>query len=135
MSAMRQGRLFDVTLVNTDGKTHYSYLEQHGDFDVARAGWIADYKDPENFLALCKTGTGNNYSQYSNPDYDALLAKAAAEADQPARMRLLADAEAIGVKRWIIGMGGAERQIGRSEVMNRHLRAAGDSRCMRGVGL
>ena len=29
---------FDVTLTNTDGKTHYSYLEQKGDFDVARAG-------------------------------------------------------------------------------------------------
>lgn len=89
----------EATLTNTDTKTHYGLLEQHGDFDVARGAWIADYKDPENFLALCKTGTGNNYSQYSNPDYDALLAKAAAEADQPARMKLLADAEAIGVKR------------------------------------
>ncbi len=36
----------EVTLLNTDTKTHYGHLEQHGDFDVARAGWIADYKDP-----------------------------------------------------------------------------------------
>ena len=43
----------EVTLVNTDTKTHYGMLEQHGDFDVARAGWIADYKDPSNFLDLC----------------------------------------------------------------------------------
>ncbi len=42
----------EVTLLNTDTKTHYGHLEQQGDFDIARAGWIADYKDPENFLAL-----------------------------------------------------------------------------------
>ncbi len=89
----------EVTLLNTDTKTHYGHLEQHGDFDVARAGWIADYKDPENFLALCKTGTGNNYSEYSNKDYDALMAAAAAESDPGKRMKDLSDAEAIGVAR------------------------------------
>ena len=31
----------EVTLLNTDTKTHYGHLEQKGDFDVARAGWIA----------------------------------------------------------------------------------------------
>jgi oligopeptide transport system substrate-binding protein len=89
----------EVTMVNTDTKTHYGMLEQHGDFDIARAGWIADYKDPENFLAVCKTGTGNNYAEYSNKDFDALLAKAAAEPDAAARMKALTEAEAIGVAR------------------------------------
>ncbi|MCA3559721.1 MAG: peptide ABC transporter substrate-binding protein [Aestuariivirga sp.] len=89
----------EVSLVNTDTKTHYGLLEQHGDFDIARAGWIADYKDPENFLALCKTGTGNNYALYSNKDYDDLMARAAAAATPEERMKLLSDAEAIGVAR------------------------------------
>jgi oligopeptide transport system substrate-binding protein len=89
----------EVSLLNTDGKTHYGHLEQHGDFDVARAGWIADYKDPANFLDLCKTGAGNNYSEYSNKEYDELLAKAAATADPAERMKTLSDAEAIGVAR------------------------------------
>ncbi|WP_415004956.1 peptide ABC transporter substrate-binding protein [Aestuariivirga sp.] len=89
----------EVSLVNTDTKTHYGMLEQHGDFDIARAGWIADYKDPENFLALCKTGTGNNYAQYSDKDFDALMAKAAAAATPEDRMKSLSDAEAIGVAR------------------------------------
>jgi oligopeptide transport system substrate-binding protein len=87
----------EVTYLNTDTKTHYGHLEQHGDFDVARAGWIADYKDPENFLALCKTGAGNNYSEYSNKAYDDLLAAAAAESDPAKRMKNLSDAEQIGV--------------------------------------
>jgi oligopeptide transport system substrate-binding protein len=89
----------EITLLNTDTKTHYGHLEQHGDFDVARAGWIADYKDPENFLALCKSGTGNNYAEYSNKEYDDLLAAAAAATDPGARMKSLSDAEAIGVAR------------------------------------
>jgi oligopeptide transport system substrate-binding protein len=67
--------------------------------DIARAGWIADYKDPENFLALCKTGTGNNYAVYSNAEFDGLMAEAAASADPAARMKKLSDAEAVGVAR------------------------------------
>jgi oligopeptide transport system substrate-binding protein len=88
----------EVSLLNTDTKTHYAHLEQHGDFDIARAGWIADYKDPSNFLDLCKTGTGNNYSGYTNADYDKLMAEAAmSPAD--VRMTKLSEAEAIGVAR------------------------------------
>jgi oligopeptide transport system substrate-binding protein len=89
----------EVTLLNTDTKTHYAHLEQHGDFDIARAGWIADYKDPENFLALCKTGTGNNYSEYTNKEYDDLMAAAAAAPSPEDRMKKLSDAEGIGVAR------------------------------------
>ncbi len=89
----------EVSLVNTDTKTHYGHLEQKGDFDVARAGWIADYKDPENFLALCKTGTGNNYASYTNKEYDEAMAAAAAAPSAEERMKKLSDAEAIGVAR------------------------------------
>ncbi len=85
----------EVTLVTADGKTHYSFLEQKGDFDVARAGWVADYKDPGNFLDLLKTGAGNNYGDYSNKAYDDLLAAASVEADPAKRMKALSDAEAI----------------------------------------
>jgi oligopeptide transport system substrate-binding protein len=86
---------FELTLTNTDGKTHYSFLEQKGNFDIARVGWNADYKDPETFLDLAKTGAGNNYGEYSNKEYDDLLSAAAGEADAPKRMALLSKAEAI----------------------------------------
>ena len=92
----------EVTLLNTDTKTHYGHLEQKGDFDIARAGWIADYKDPANFLDLCKTGAGNNYSQYTSKEFDDLMAQAAAAGsptDPAPRMKLLSDAEAVGVGR------------------------------------
>ncbi len=89
---------FEITLVNADGSAHYSHLEQKGPFDLARAGWIADYKDPVTFLNLAATGDGNNYGEYSNADYDKLMSAASTEADPAKRMTLLAEAEAIMVK-------------------------------------
>ena len=85
----------EVTLVTADGKTHYSYLEQKGDFDMARAGWVADYKDPGNFLDLGKSTAGNNFGDYTSKAYDDLLAAASTEPDPGKRMKLLSDAEAI----------------------------------------
>ena len=86
----------EVSLVNTDIKTHYAHLREHQPFDVARAGWIADYNDAQNFLFLGETATkALNYAQYSNPAYDALMAKAATEADPAKRSGVLHDAEKI----------------------------------------
>jgi oligopeptide transport system substrate-binding protein len=86
----------EVTLLNTDTKTHYGHLEQKGDFDVARAGWIADYKDPETFLGISRKASGNNYSNYNNPAYEEAMDKAAAAGGKPEeRMKLLSEAERI----------------------------------------
>jgi oligopeptide transport system substrate-binding protein len=84
----------EVTLLNTDIKTHYGHLEAKGDFDVARAGWIADYKDPESFLGISAAASGNNYSEYNNPEFERLMKEAAAAGGNPEeRMKLLSAAE------------------------------------------
>ena len=49
---------------------------------LARDGWGADYPHANNQLGLFICGGGNNDSQYCNPDFDALIAQAAAEPDQ-----------------------------------------------------
>jgi oligopeptide transport system substrate-binding protein len=86
----------EVTLVNTDTKTHYGFLEEKGDFDVARAGWIADYKDPESFLGISRAASGNNYSSYNSPKFEELMSQAAAAGSNPQeRMRLMAEAEKV----------------------------------------
>ncbi len=86
----------DVKMVNTDLKTHYALLRDKGDFDVARAGWIADYSDPQNFLFLVESdNTGFNYANYANPEYDALMKKAAATKDLGERAKVLKQAETI----------------------------------------
>ncbi|CAN0654508.1 peptide ABC transporter substrate-binding protein [Nitratireductor aquimarinus] len=78
-----------------DLSAHYANLRDQKDFDVARAGWIGDYSDPQNFLFLVESdNTGFNYAQYENPDYDALMDKAAAETDLVKRAEILREAEA-----------------------------------------
>jgi len=85
-----------VSFVNADAKTHFSYLRDGGDFEVARAGWLADYPDAQNFLALGRSDNGAlNYSHWSNKQYDALLAEAEGVRDPQARAQLLTRAEAI----------------------------------------
>src|SRR5690606_37944325 len=86
----------EVSLLNTDTKTHYGHLEQGGDFDLARAGWIADYQDPETFLGISRKASGNNYSHFDNADFEAKMSEAAAAGGDPAkRMQLLSEAEKI----------------------------------------
>ncbi|MGB3211816.1 MAG: peptide ABC transporter substrate-binding protein [Desulforhopalus sp.] len=84
-------------LFNAEVKVHYADLKQ-GDFQVARAGWIADYNDAQNFLYLLETRTGpNNYGRYSNPEYDKLMQEAEVTADLEKRGELMRKAEAIAM--------------------------------------
>lgn len=84
----------EVSLLNTDTKTHYAFLEQKGDYDVARIGWIADYQDPETFLGTLRKASGNNYSNYNSPKFEELMDKAAASGGNPQeRLKLLGEAE------------------------------------------
>ena len=86
-----------VDLFNTEVKVHYDRLKQ-ADFDIARAGWIADYNDPQNFLYLLETRTGpNNYGQYSNPQFDQLMIDAENTQDLQKRGEIMAQAEAIAM--------------------------------------
>ena len=85
-----------TSLVNADIKTHYALLREKGDFDLARAGWVADYSDPQNFLFLGQSdNAGLNYATWSNADFDALMAIAATQTDLAARGQTLSAAEAI----------------------------------------
>jgi oligopeptide transport system substrate-binding protein len=85
-----------VSLVNLDVSSHYAYLQEGGKFNVARAGWVADYADAENFLALSvSTNTTFNYGKFKNDEYDALMKKSYEEADMTARAKILHEAEAI----------------------------------------
>jgi oligopeptide transport system substrate-binding protein len=66
------------------------------DFQVADAAWIADYNDAMSFLGLQQSQTGaQNYGDYKNPAYDALLAKADEEPDAVKRGAYLSQAEAM----------------------------------------
>ena len=81
--------------VQLDNQEWATFLQtrKDGDYSIARNGWIADYNDPMSFLDMWLTGGGNNDCQYSNSDYDSLIAQAKAETDTSKRMELLHQAE------------------------------------------
>ena len=84
----------DIRLTNTDWKVYLSRTSNL-DFDIARAGWIGDYPDPNTFLDMMLTGGGNNRTGWSNPKYDQLIEKAATLNDQEKRFQVFQDAERI----------------------------------------
>ncbi|MGU3359317.1 peptide ABC transporter substrate-binding protein [Methylobacterium sp. M6A4_1b] len=95
---MWRGLGVETRFVYTDAKTHFAYLRDGGDFDLARMSWIADYSDPQNFLFLLESSNeGMNPGRYANPAYDALMRRAAAERDIARRADLLHAAETIVV--------------------------------------
>jgi oligopeptide transport system substrate-binding protein len=64
------------------------------DFQVGMVAWIADFDDPMTFVTLMKSDTGaQNYGDFKNPAYDALLDKADHEPDGAKRAQYLAQAE------------------------------------------
>ena len=65
-------------------------------FDIADAGWVADYNDPDNFLFIVKGSTGKiNYSDYKNPVFDAKMNEAAITLDLKERAKIMAEAETM----------------------------------------
>lgn len=84
-------------LHNTEVKVHYADLKV-ADFQVARAGWIGDYNDPQNFLSLLEKRTGpNNYGRYDNDKFNALMIDAEKQPDIKKRAKIMAEAEAIAM--------------------------------------
>ena len=73
-----------------------------GKAKIWRAGWIADYPDPENFLAMfygkniSANGTGMmNQFKFQNDEYDATYEKAITEPDPEKRTNLLLKCDQI----------------------------------------
>jgi oligopeptide transport system substrate-binding protein len=83
----------DVRFRQEDGAVIFESFNIR-DFQLGIAGWVADYDDPMTFLGLMKSDTGaQNYGDYKNPAYDALLHAADLEPDARKRALLLAQAE------------------------------------------
>jgi len=83
--------------VNVNVVEWAAFLPQRraGDYQISRNGWVFDYDDPSNFMECFQTGFGNNDAKYSNPSYDSLMVKAAAEPDPKTRAGYLHQAEDV----------------------------------------
>jgi len=85
-------------LVNMEWATYLDYRKTPN-MQIARAGWIADYQDPQNFLDLLYSTSGNNDGKYNNPEYDNLIRQASSMVDGPERNRIMKQAEEIAITR------------------------------------
>ena len=57
------------------------------DYALDFTGWGPDYNDPMTFLDMWVTGNGNNSVDYSNPEYDKLIAEAGSTNDLELRQK------------------------------------------------
>lgn len=83
-----------VKVENQEWKVFLKTL-QNDPFPVFRSGWGADYPDPDNFMKLFTSNSGNNHGRWKNSKFDQLLELAARESDGAKRAQLYDDAQRI----------------------------------------
>jgi oligopeptide transport system substrate-binding protein len=101
---LRRNLNINVTAYNQEWQSYQSSMRSF-DYDVARAGWVGDYEDPNTFLDIWVTNGGNNQTGWGNLIYDRLIETAAnverfiespdfilGHAKRPLELRTLADA-------------------------------------------
>ncbi len=83
-----------VRLENIEWKVYLKKL-QNDPPPVFRDGWGADYPDPDNFMKLFTSNSGNNHPRWKNSRYDQLLDQAAEEMKEQKRARLYDEAQKL----------------------------------------
>ena len=71
----------DISLNNQDWKVYLDSVTT-GNYQIARAGWIGDYVDPNTFLDMWLTEGGNNSTGWHNDEYDRLISEDAPAAKE-----------------------------------------------------
>lgn len=93
------GRDLGISLIALD-QSWPEFVDRLGQRDMPAfvLTWVADFPAPENMLtALLRTGSADNYSGYSNPEFDRLVDRAAIEADPDLRADLFLRAQQVAL--------------------------------------
>lgn len=77
------------TELQTVGKQGRQKMLLSGDFDLSMFTYYAPFSDPTAFLLLLESNSSRNYSNYRNPEFDAMLAKSSSFSDAAERMAFL----------------------------------------------
>lgn len=83
-----------VDLATQEWKVYLDTLVQHAP-PLWRMGWGADYPDAHNFLEIFHSKSGNNNTAWKSPEFDALLARAAASGNEAERRALYRKAQIL----------------------------------------
>jgi oligopeptide transport system substrate-binding protein len=83
-----------ITIAPLEQKT-WIQNQQALNYAISGSSWVGDFVDPVTFLDLFASGNGNNWTHWSNADYDRLIAEAARTSDSVQRYELFQRAEAL----------------------------------------
>lgn len=83
-----------VRLDNQEWKVYLSRLQSDPPH-IFRLGWGADFPDPDNFMRLFTSLSGNNNTRWKNPRFDELVDLAAREWNTQKRIQLYNEAQKI----------------------------------------
>ncbi|MBL7715088.1 MAG: peptide ABC transporter substrate-binding protein [Bdellovibrionales bacterium] len=102
MAQFIQGELkknlgLEVTIQPFDNKTYRAQVALNR-YPLFLLSWSADYPDPENFLSLFMSDSGNNRTAWKNPSFDKLVEEARTTLDAKKRDKLYSDAQKILVE-------------------------------------
>ncbi|MCL6450046.1 MAG: peptide ABC transporter substrate-binding protein [Acetobacteraceae bacterium] len=78
----------NLTLTNQEWGVYLATRDARN-FQIARAGWGADYLDPMTFLDMWTKDNGNNNTGWWHPDFEAMVASAKATGDQKVRFETM----------------------------------------------
>jgi oligopeptide transport system substrate-binding protein len=77
----------NLSAQNEDWKVYLGRLQTDAP-SLFRHGWGADFPDPDNFMNMFTSYSGNNFTNWKSSAYDALIERAAAEPSSPKRVEL-----------------------------------------------
>ncbi len=84
----------DIGLTNQEWKVYLDSMDVLN-YRIGRAGWIADYTDPNTFMDMWVKDGGNNDTGWSNAEYERMLAESYTAPNETARFALYQKMEAI----------------------------------------
>lgn len=84
----------EVSLENQEWKTFLDTRHQ-GNYDIARAGWCADYNEPTTFLNVKLSYSSNNTAHYKSEAFDALMKEALKVKSDAERAEIYKQANAL----------------------------------------
>lgn len=83
-----------VELVNEEWKVYLATMQQDPPH-LFRTSWGADYPDPDTFMNLFNSNSGNNHGRWKNKKYDELIYQASSTLDLSKRQELYAQAQKL----------------------------------------
>lgn len=83
-----------VKLDNQEWKSYLSLLKNDPP-PLYRLGWGADYPDPDNFMNLFTSWSGNNHTMWKNKKFDSLITQGAVEKNLARRKEIYDQAQKL----------------------------------------